>query len=102
MASRAISAAVGPEHPLAKLFSIDLAIAMDAAGATRDALRLVVEAEPVLRQSTGADSATFLRLQLLKQTLERKLQSGRSSQVGAQHIRPNESSPAVVSRDFFT
>jgi len=102
VANDAITAALGAEHPMAKLFSIDLAIAMDAVGATPDALRLVNAAEPVLRNSLGDESATFVRVKLLKRNLERRLPSIQPSQGSPGPTRPSESSPAVAVRDFFT
>jgi tRNA A-37 threonylcarbamoyl transferase component Bud32 len=89
-AYRFMASVEGRQHPVSVLLSLNLAIAIDAAGDTASALRIVAEAEPVLRESVGRQSATYRRYQTLAEAMRTKLQ-GRGASV--------EAKPASVNRD---
>jgi hypothetical protein len=75
-AQAALSEVLGPQHPLTQLFSLNVALALDAVGKTEDALALVVAAEPILRESLGTQAPTFLRVQRLKTRLQSGVPNG--------------------------
>jgi hypothetical protein len=101
-AHQIVVAAMGLEHPMARLFSLDLAIALHSAGRTDEAIRLAVQAENTLRESLGPSSETFRRVQKLKEALARRGQGGRPTVTGqAREVSPH--TPGVLATlDFFT
>ena len=69
-AQKELRAALGPQHPLAQIFSLNMALALHALGRGREALTLVSEAEPDLRRSLGEASPTYIRVQHLKARIQ--------------------------------
>jgi len=67
-----LSNLLGPDHPTTRLFSLNSAIALEVAGYAREALRVVEQAEPVLRKSMGDSAPTYVRVKEFRQRLERE------------------------------
>lgn len=66
----------GPNDLVTNLFSLNTALALDALGRTSEALAIVEQAEPALRQAMGMDAPTYLRVKELQNNLERPVASG--------------------------
>ncbi len=62
--------ALGTQHPMVLLYSLNLAVALEALGQRDEARRLVARAGPVLRDALGEDSPTYGAVRLLQRRLE--------------------------------
>ena len=69
MAQQELSQVLGPGHPLTHLFSLNMALGLDALGRRPEAMVRVLQAEPILRRALGESSPTFVRVQRLKARL---------------------------------
>jgi hypothetical protein len=69
----------GPAHPTTHLFSLNLALALEASGLDRDALIIVNEAEPVLRNAMGERAPNYSRLKGIQDRLEARLKQESTS-----------------------
>jgi len=69
MAQQELSKVLGPGHPLTHLFSLNMALGLDALGRRPEAMVRVLQAEPILRRALGESSPTFVRVQRLKARL---------------------------------
>jgi serine/threonine-protein kinase len=98
-AYRFMSSVEGHRHPVSVLLSLDLAIAIDAAGDTPSAVRIVAEAEPVLLGAVGRQSATYRRYQTLAEALRLKLEN-QNVLIGARPVAAKRDSKPIT-RDFF-
>ena len=58
-AQQVFAQVMGPEHPLTQIFSLNVALCLEAQGHAAAALSLVQSAEPVLRQAFSADSPAY-------------------------------------------
>jgi hypothetical protein len=65
-----LSKLIGADHPTTSLYSLNVAIALEALGRTKDALVVVEHAEPLLRKSMGVDAPTYLRVKQLQNRLQ--------------------------------
>jgi len=96
------SVVMGKEHPMVKLFSLNTALALDAAGRTAEALSAVKACESVLARSFGTTSPVFARVQQMKNTLERKIIANQPTTplvpIGKTNMRAKQ--PASI--DFFS
>jgi hypothetical protein len=79
-----ISLATGPEHPLAQLYSLNVAIALEIMGRNKEGLAVVNFAEPILRRSMGADAPTYLRVIELRNRLQQETESGKFPSSGVE------------------
>jgi len=68
-----LASLVGATHPTTQFFSLNLAIALEAQGRLNESMDILNRAEPILRESLGADSPTFLRVVQLRRRLQRNL-----------------------------
>jgi tRNA A-37 threonylcarbamoyl transferase component Bud32/tetratricopeptide (TPR) repeat protein len=97
----AVSQARGADHPLSRLFSLDVALALHAMGHADDARKIARDAEPILRVALGDSSPTFLRLQRLMGQLQ--LQGANSPDRSGTLLHGRRlRSPGRPTADFFT
>jgi tetratricopeptide (TPR) repeat protein len=96
-----LSTLFGPDDPTTCLFSMNVAVAMEALGRNAQALAVVEHAEPVLRRAMGAAAPTYRRA---KDYLNKLGQTAAAESRGQQH-RPSEPSVSAGLRgsiDFFS
>jgi eukaryotic-like serine/threonine-protein kinase len=97
-----LSSLLGAQHPMTQLFSLNMALALQAMGRTAEARDIVDRADPVLRQALGPDAPTYLRVQRLKAML---LQTPPRAATGADAQPPATSSAGArepMGLDFFS
>jgi hypothetical protein len=64
------SVVFGPEHPTALLFGLNTALALSELHRTPEAIAIVRQAEPILRNALGADAPSYREVEALLQRLE--------------------------------
>ena len=101
-ARRDISELFGPNDPSTCIVSLNVAIALDAVGRTRDALEMVDHAEPILRKVMGAEAPTYLRVKDLKDRLDRKIASESLAQKGNGLLDSGVRTRSHLPIDFFS
>ena len=69
-AQEIFSQVMGPEHALTQLFSLNVALCLEAQGHVPAALSLVQSAEPVLQRAFSADSPAYLHIKALLRRLQ--------------------------------
>jgi tetratricopeptide (TPR) repeat protein/tRNA A-37 threonylcarbamoyl transferase component Bud32 len=101
-AQHAVARARGDEHPLTRLVSLNVALALDAMGRTDEALEIATASEAPLREALGSDAPSFQRLGRLKLQLQ---SSHNQNQIvhrtSPQALRADAPRRPLV-RDFFT
>jgi hypothetical protein len=70
-AQDSVASLLGPDDPVARLASLNTAIALQAQGRESEALGIVQQAEPVLLKAMGTDAPTYLRVRDMRDHLER-------------------------------
>jgi eukaryotic-like serine/threonine-protein kinase len=66
-----LARAIGPLHPLSRLFAMNIVETLHALGRDLEARALLVEADPILRRALGELSPVYLRIQGLKARLQK-------------------------------
>jgi hypothetical protein len=96
-----VSKLFGPNDLVTNLFSLNTALALDALGRSSEALAIVEQAEPALRQAMGIDAPTYLHVKELQNNLERTVASGVLSPRNAGPAGPGAGVSKHPRIDFF-
>jgi len=95
-AQRDFEALFGAEHALARMFSLNVALALEARGRTEEALGVVSRAEAALKRALGADAPVFARVAALRARLQSAAAAG--GRVAGARNEP----PRAQNLDFFS
>jgi eukaryotic-like serine/threonine-protein kinase len=77
------SKSLGPNNPVTRLYSLNVALALDALGRSNEALAIVEQAEPSLRKAMREDAPAYLRVMALQRHLEQVIALKVGSSSGA-------------------
>ena len=98
-----LSKAVGQDHFLTRLVSLNEALVLEAIGRVEEALACIHRAEPVLRRSIGVGSPVYVRAKQMQYRLE-QINSSSSPAPRRPLVRPQSAEKTLggQSPDFFS